>query len=70
MKWLDELLWQTNNTMILQIIKKLGINDQVGKSQEWINDFLVILKPTQKVNNLISNSQNYKEGQNTIKGAM
>jgi hypothetical protein len=56
--------------MILQIIKKLGINDQVGKSQEWINDFLVILKPTQKVNNLISNSQNYKEGQNTIKGAM
>lgn len=69
-KWLDELLWQTNNTTIPQIIKNSWINDQVEKSQEWISDLLVILKPTQKVNNLISNSQNYKEGQNAIKGAM
>lgn len=56
--------------MIPQIIKNSWINDQVEKSQEWISDILVILKPTQKVNNLISNSQNYKEGQNAIKGAM
>lgn len=56
--------------MIPQIIRNSWVNDQVGKSQEWINDLLVILKPTQKVNNLISNSQNYKEGQNTSKGAM
>jgi hypothetical protein len=70
MKWLDELLWQTNNTLIPQIVKNSWINDQVGKSQEWISDFLVILNPTQKANNLIPNSQNYKEGQNAIKGTM
>lgn len=74
-KELDQLEW--NDLMnycdkqitqwLFKSSKNSWINDQIGKSQEWISDFLVILNPTQKANNLIPNSQNYKEGQNAIK---